>query len=93
MVSAAANSLDTASIFSKPAQDRLAKKRTQMIGKILGKRPNDVKPAVIKASETEMAQLAFDQTEYPDIVQTLLDEAFDRDEATGLDDFAEEQKS
>ena len=55
MVSAAANSLDTASIFSKPAQERLAKKRTQMIGKILGKRPDEVKPTVISASETEMA--------------------------------------
>ena len=77
MVMAAEASLDTASMFSKPAQERLAKKGESMRAKILGKRPDGISLGKITLRGEELAKLAFDENENPEVVDTLLSAVFD----------------
>ena len=80
MVEAVASScIQTSSLYTRPAQERLQKKSQQMLDKIRGRRPakagtNKLCKLTIENGdkETEIAKLAF--ADSPDIAEVLLNE-------------------
>lgn len=79
----------TSKLFSKPAQERLAKKNESLRSKILSKRPDaDSQPCTVDIEgNDQLVGLAFTEQGYPEITNVLLSAGFDEGDGEIVDDY------